>query len=681
MRSIQTIFKFRTLIFSAASVLLVVFAFGGITQVQAKNKLPNKYPRVANYFLDPEISTAEAEELAQWDVLILGFDTQYNSPQAFSKIRQINPDILILAYVTSEEVPIKHLKVTDKKNPVYQLYNRLNKKDNWFLKDKNGDYLNFYPGTRMINVTTAWKKQLPKFMTQKVLKKNPKKWDGVFYDNCFNDVSWVSDKIDVNRDGQADAWKTADKQWKKGMTTIMKQTRKRNKNKLIVCNSNGNYYTYINGRMIEAFPSDFDGNWSGSMKKYYEVLSTAKKPSMVIVNTVANSSDSDNYRMMRFNLASTLMGDGFASYDQSVDRHASLWWYDEYSVALGNPLGEAYNAETNDGINNISAGVWRRNYQRGIVIVNSSNDTKKVSLEDGFEKILGTQDTQVNNGKVVGSVTLQPRDGIVLQGRVTQVTDAPFVNGTLARVFNAQGKTQRNNFFTYNSQFNGGDTVLYVEELNKTVVADSTHVSVYQNGQLKTRFAPYGENYAGGVNIDVDRLEGKNKGYKIVTGTKNYGPHVRIFSMSGKLTNPGCFPYDQVFGGGVNVAIGDVVKSNRGKEIVVAAAHGGGPHVRILNYDCELISPGFFAYDRGMRSGVSVAVGDVDNDGKDDIVTVPGEGSATHVRIFNGRGKETKSGFFAFNSSDYSGASVAVSDIDGNGKNEIVVMSFSIFNQ
>lgn len=684
MQFTKTIFR---IIFNGklqAGILLfssLVFMICLTGPVEAKKSLPDKYPRVGNYFLDPEISQAEAEELAQWDLVILGFDTQYNSPDAFATMRKINPDIIILAYVTSEEVPVKHLDETDKNSPVYQLYHQLLEKDEWFLKNTSNDYVNFYPGTRMINVTTAWKKVLPKFITQKVLKKYPKKWDGVFYDNCFNDVSWVDNNIDVNQDNQADFWKTADKQWKRGMNTIMKQTRKRNKTKFIMCNSNGEYYTNINGRMIEAFPSEFDGNWTGSMKQYFNVLNTAKRPSMVIVNTVANSDDSANYKKMRFNLTSTLMGDGFASFDESVDRHASLWWYDEYSVALGNPLSGAYNVETNEGTIELKDGVWRRNFQRGIVIVNSSSSSKRIVLEDGFEKILGTQDVETNNGKVVGAVTLESNDGIVLLGRVTQVTDAPFINGTLAKVFNARGKTRRNNFFTYNSQFSGGDTVVYLEDVNTSVVAGDTYVTVYKNGRKTARFAPYGESFTGGVNIDVDRLQGKNKAYRIVTGTQNYGPHVRIFSLSGTLVNPGCFPYDKVFGGGVNVAIGDVVQSNGGKEIVVAAAHGGGPHVRILNYNCQLISPGFFAYDQSMRSGVSVAAGDVDNDGKDDIVTVPGDGSPAYVRIFNSRGHATQPGFYAFSQSDKSGASVAVSDVDGDGINELVAMSFSIFNE
>ena len=78
---------------------------------------------MANYYLDPYISDSEAEELAQWDVVIMGFDTQYNSPDAFGIMKQLNPDILILAYVPSEELVTSHLNITDTNHPNYQLYN------------------------------------------------------------------------------------------------------------------------------------------------------------------------------------------------------------------------------------------------------------------------------------------------------------------------------------------------------------------------------------------------------------------------------------------------------------------------------------------------------------------------------------------------------------------------------
>lgn len=661
-------------------MLLVVFGFG-LPQVAFGVNLPDNYPRLGNYFLDPYISDSEAEELAQWDIVVVGFETHYNSPDAFRVMKEANPDIIILAYVASEEVLESNLAITDVNNPEYKLYSKLSSNEDWYLKNTSGEYLNFYPGTRLINVTTEWKKQLPKFMANKIIKQNPDHWDGIFYDNCFNDISWIDDNVDVDQDGQADDWPDADADWKTGMNKMMKQTRERLPNKVIVCNSNGDFYTYINGRLIEAFPSSYDGNWSGSMEKYFNVLDEADDPSVVIVNTVANSSDASNYQLMRYNLTSTLMGDGFASFDQSVDFHHSLWWYDEYSVALGQPLGDPYNVETGDGPENWNRGVWRRNFENGIVIVNSSSDTKRITLEDGFEKILGTQDTAVNDGTVVGSVRIDSEDGIILQTRIAQVMGNPYINGTFAKVFNARGKEVRNSFFTYNSDYNGSDTIVTIDEINTTFVAGATYVTVYKNGSQVARFAPYGTSFSGGVNIAVGRLEGENKGYRIVTGTQSGGAQVRIFSNRGELINTGCFPYGTSFRGGVNVAVADVLTNKRGQEIVVGSGQGGGPQVIVLNRNCKATGQQWFAYDSASRTGVWVAAGDVNNDGKDDIVTVPGRGASAKVKVFSGRGKQQRSGFNAFSKSNTSGAQVAISDVDADGDNELVAMSFSIFNE
>ncbi len=56
-------------------------------------------PKRANYYLSWEISDAKARELAKWDLLILDMETQVSSLSALKKIRQLNPNIIILAYI------------------------------------------------------------------------------------------------------------------------------------------------------------------------------------------------------------------------------------------------------------------------------------------------------------------------------------------------------------------------------------------------------------------------------------------------------------------------------------------------------------------------------------------------------------------------------------------------------
>lgn len=146
------------------------------------------------------------------------------------------------------------------------------------------------------------------------------------------------------------------------------------------------------------------------------------------------------------------------------------------------------------------------------------------------------------------------------------------------------------------------------------------------------------------------------------------GPHVRVWS--GTNGDGGFFAYDPQFGGGVNVAVGDVLGDTQ-PEIVTGAGVGGGPHVRIFDLAGNPVG-GFFAYGMGYGGGVSVAVGDVTGDAKAEIVTAPAMDGGPHVRVFDGAGNE-RSGFFAYDQSFTAGVRVAVGEVSGGGPSEIVV--------
>jgi hypothetical protein len=117
------------------------------------------------------------------------------------------------------------------------------------------------------------------------------------------------------------------------------------------------------------------------------------------------------------------------------------------------------------------------------------------------------------------------------------------------------------------------------------------------------------------------------------------GPHVRVLrytpGTAGNVTPLlDFFAYDPGFRGGIRVAAGDVDGSGRAS-IILGAGAGGGPHVRALKYAgggslVEVAS--FMVYDLGFLAGIFVAAGDVNGDGKADIITGVGPGGGPHVR-------------------------------------------------
>jgi hypothetical protein len=126
------------------------------------------------------------------------------------------------------------------------------------------------------------------------------------------------------------------------------------------------------------------------------------------------------------------------------------------------------------------------------------------------------------------------------------------------------------------------------------------------------------------------------------TATTHLLPLVGIFNITGdKLAS--FQAYDSTFGGGVYVAAGNIDGNTaNGDEIVTGAGAGGGPHVKVWHVNqgganpnvVDISNGGFFAYASNVSNGIRVAVANETGDAKDDIVTAPGPGAGSHVRVW-----------------------------------------------
>ncbi len=142
---------------------------------------------------------------------------------------------------------------------------------------------------------------------------------------------------------------------------------------------------------------------------YRKMIDACRAPKLAIFGH--DNWVSGDFQGMRYGLATTLMDDayyyisGMTSYDPS-----KLLWFDEFSFDLGYPIQPRQEAQW-------SQGVWRRDFDNGIVLINpKGNGPRTVNLGGTFRKLLGSpdQDPVTNNGATVTSVTLTDRDGIIL---------------------------------------------------------------------------------------------------------------------------------------------------------------------------------------------------------------------------------------------------------------------------
>lgn len=642
--------------------------------------LPSSYPRLANYFLPWQITDAEVPQLAKWNVLILDMEVQNNSQEQLLKIRQLNPHIIILAYLTSEEI-LDNVSGYDGASLRQTLAAGLS--DGWWLRDSSGNKLSNWPNTHMLNLTDGAKPNatgqrfndyLPQFVVNNL--ESSGLWDGVFYDNLWGDISWLNPNLDWNNDGRSDAAAATDAAWAAGVKKMLAETRAlAGPNFIIVGNGrvyNG-YQSLINGMMLEDFPSAWEsgGSWTGSMLTYLNLPGLNTKPSLPVIN-VYDKNQTD-YRLMRFGLTSALLGDGFYSYDYDASNHGQTWWYDEYNVNLGPPNSAAFNLLAPASPDQLQPGLWRRDFLRGVALVNSTDKKQTyVFNKEVFDKIKGDQAPGINNGLKVNYIQLAPKDGILLLKRGQVITNSPFVNGYFYRIFNLEGDQVQTGLFSYAAAYPGQAAVIMAsgsQDGNRSVSLSGANgqVSLYQDGHVFSSFYPFGSAYRGSLGLAARLTDGYVN--TIVTGAgPGGGPQVQIFNPTGRRLGS-FFAYDKALRGGVNVAIADLNGDGR-LEIITGPGPGSEPWIKIFSLSGQLQSS-WLAYGANFHGGVNVATGDLYGDGRSEIITGPASGGGPQVRVFSAAGK-VLGGFFAYDTSYHGGISVAASDINNDGRTEIL---------
>ncbi|MDP3480460.1 MAG: carbohydrate binding domain-containing protein [Desulfoprunum sp.] len=212
-------------------------------------------------------------------------------------------------------------------------------------------------------------------------------WDGILLDRTDTDQSWLignstarsidpdqSNRLLTDYSGFDTAWNNGIRRYEQAIRTGV------GPDKIVFSNLGMANFDLLNGNNFEGYPkADGDmtawrqlvfGPLSGQTAGYGDWALHGRSPNITMVETYQDDSGPNpsgsgaydnpctqpgfvpDYRKMRFGLSTTLLNDGYFSYEINTNGHGSLclMWFDEYDNAgkgrgyLGQPAGAAYRA-------------------------------------------------------------------------------------------------------------------------------------------------------------------------------------------------------------------------------------------------------------------------------------------------------------------------------------------------
>lgn len=661
--------------------LLAIIVIGSLLVLpprasEAQENLTTTYPKTANLYLYSPLTEDQIQKLAQWDVVILHMANQLHFAPQIRELRRLNPKIKILAYIPSEEFPITQYAQweIDPSGPWHKLLAGIT--PGMWLTDATGKHVAFWPGNWMLNNTNypttgqRWNEYLSDFVNREILSTGL--WDGIFYDNTWIGISWINGgAFDANRDGVTDAPADLDRAWEDGMHTLFQLTRqKADRDVILIGNGDRGYYNDLNGIYIENFTQSSGLDWAEHMRLYHLDAENTQSPQIAVVGNTELGRDERNYRAMRYGLASALLENGYYAFD-GKDSHAQIWWYDEYGARIGAPAGAATSFSGAQVYNNNE--VWRRDYATGLALVNPTAETKDVDLGGEYEKLIGSQDPSVNNGAIVTSVQLPPKDGLIMLKTFRTINNAVFINGSFARFFRANGQRARNGFFAFEDNVPGAAAV-YNGDLDgdgtpEKIIITGPKMEIFNNaGERWFAGYPFGGNFRGQINLALGKLN--NEDTPTLVAAPSIGGQVILYNYHGGLIRDDLYPLGKKYHQGFSVALAST-GPNQTSELVLGTLRGRPSEVLLYSLAQNKIRRRFSPYGL-FTGGVSVAAGDFNGDGNVEIATVATYNRRPLVRTFDVAGKKLTQ----FNVSGlFSAKPLSVAAANAGTHDEIIILS------
>ena len=178
--------------------------------------------------------------------------------------------------------------------------------------------------------------------------------------------------------------------------------------------------------------------------------------------------------------------------------------------------------------------------------------------------------------------------------------------------------------------------------------------------------APFGGSFTGGVRVAAGDVNGDGI-TDVVVAMASGGGQVRMFSGADGSPLGDSSPFGTGFTGGVFVATGDV-NADGHDDILLGAGTGSGLAKLIDGATLGEVGPGA-PFGSGYTGGVTVAMGDVNGDGRADLIFGTAFGGL--IRIFDGPTLAPLVSAFPYGPLFPGGVNVAAGDVNGDGIDEV----------
>ncbi|MEP9415046.1 putative glycoside hydrolase [Gordonia sp. VNQ95] len=400
-----------------------------------------EFPRTATYVLDQDkLPTLDA--LARYDIVVVDAEWQNRLPRSFfADLRSRHPGIILLAYVNLvDKMPRTGSRgYWQNAYTLWQFSNSTTSRfpRQWLSYTASGKPVHEWPGHVMTNLTDqaprvngqTYAEYAANFVVDQIWDTGL--WDGVFLD-VWAERIYTADAAawDIDGDGKdepADEIMGPGGPLDRGLSSAERIMRSRMGNAILIANGDRTLSEQrLNGRVFESFADPLaDRSIDDDLTAYVAAQTSSQLHQPIVGMTIdsVRGPATSRYARARLFLTLTLLQNGWWA-PMGAD-YGQVRYYDELDGGglgrgyLGKPIVAdpdmaALSARTSTGTGSPREGVYRRDFDHGIVLVNTTDEPVSIDLERPYRHLKGTQDPVVNNGRSVQRVAIGARDGVVL---------------------------------------------------------------------------------------------------------------------------------------------------------------------------------------------------------------------------------------------------------------------------